>query len=118
MTPLLKVLAPLVIVLGGFAGARWLNETAPQVPAQIPEIAVPLVEVLSVQSAPRRQHSTQHFEISRVVRSEHPSTHASSHVPSRLLPLLARAKVFVSLRIALQPRSWSRSDSASWLIST
>ena len=53
MTPLLKVVAPVVIVIGGFAGARWLNETAPQVPAQVPEVTVPLVDILSVQSAPR-----------------------------------------------------------------
>jgi RND family efflux transporter MFP subunit len=62
MTPLLKVVAPVVIVLGGFAGARWLNETAPQVPAQVPEMVVPLVEIISVQSAPRTLQVHSHGE--------------------------------------------------------
>lgn len=62
MAPLLKVLAPLAILIGGFAGARWLNETSPQVPAQVPELAVPLVEVVSVQSAPRTLQVLSHGE--------------------------------------------------------
>ena len=62
MIPLLKVLAPAAILLGGFAGARWLNDTAPQVPAQVPEVAVPLVEVHTVQSAPRTLQVHSHGE--------------------------------------------------------
>ncbi len=62
MTPLLKVVAPVVILLGGLAGARWLHETAPQVPAQFPETTVPLVETLSVQSAPRTLQVQSHGE--------------------------------------------------------
>lgn len=62
MIPILKVAAPVVILLGGFAGARWLNETALQVPAQVPEHAVPLVEVVDVQSAPRTLQVHSHGE--------------------------------------------------------
>lgn len=53
MTLILKIAAPVVILASGFAGARWLNETAPQVPPQVPETVIPLVEILPVQSAPQ-----------------------------------------------------------------
>lgn len=62
MITLLKVLAPFAILAGGIAGASWLNETAPTVPPQIPEAAIPLVEVLALQSAPHTLRVSSHGE--------------------------------------------------------
>ena len=62
MITLLKVLAPVAILAGGFAGASWLNATAPTVPPQVPEAAIPLVEVQTLQSAPHTLMVHSHGE--------------------------------------------------------
>lgn len=52
LTPFLKLAAPVVILAGGFAGATWLHKTAPTVPTQVPDPAVPVVAVRAVEQGP------------------------------------------------------------------
>jgi RND family efflux transporter MFP subunit len=63
MIPIVKLLAPVVILAAGVAGANWLKETAPEVPLQAATAYLPLVEVLTVQAKPQQLSVHTHGEV-------------------------------------------------------
>lgn len=63
ITPILKLVAPVALVGGGLAGASWLMATAPEVPPQVPERAIPTVEVQTIERGPRTLTVRGHGEV-------------------------------------------------------